>query len=63
MFEQLLQDSHRAGGPVWMALRYFNAAGASPDGDIGESHDPETHLIPRACLGGIASDTGAGYFW
>ncbi len=29
-----------------VSLRYFNAAGASPDGDIGESHDPETHLIP-----------------
>ncbi len=30
----------------WMALRYFNAAGADPDGEIGEDHDPETHLIP-----------------
>jgi UDP-arabinose 4-epimerase len=30
----------------WVALRYFNAAGADPDGRIGESHDPETHLIP-----------------
>jgi hypothetical protein len=29
-----------------MALRYFNAAGADPDGQIGEAHDPETHLIP-----------------
>lgn len=32
----------------WMALRYFNAAGADPDGEIGEEHDPETHLIPLA---------------
>jgi UDP-arabinose 4-epimerase len=32
----------------WMALRYFNAAGADPDGEIGERHDPETHLIPLA---------------
>jgi len=32
----------------WIALRYFNAAGADPDGDIGELHDPETHLIPLA---------------
>jgi len=31
----------------YAALRYFNAAGADPDGDIGEDHDPETHLIPR----------------
>jgi UDP-glucose-4-epimerase GalE len=30
------------------ALRYFNAAGADPDGELGEDHDPETHLIPRA---------------
>jgi UDP-arabinose 4-epimerase len=37
-----------------MALRYFNAAGADPDGEIGEDHEPETHLIPlvlRAALG------------
>jgi UDP-glucose 4-epimerase len=37
-----------------VALRYFNAAGADPDGEIGEEHDPETHLIPvamRAALG------------
>jgi UDP-glucose 4-epimerase len=32
--------------PPSMALRYFNAAGADPDGQIGEAHDPETHLIP-----------------
>jgi UDP-glucose 4-epimerase len=30
----------------WIALRYFNAAGADPDAEIGEAHDPETHLIP-----------------
>jgi UDP-arabinose 4-epimerase len=38
----------------YAALRYFNAAGADPDGEIGENHDPETHLIPlvlRAALG------------
>lgn len=38
----------------WTALRYFNAAGADPDGEVGESHVPETHLIPllcKACLG------------
>ena len=33
-------------GLKYIALRYFNAAGCSPDGDIGESHEPETHLIP-----------------
>ena len=35
-----------AHGLKWTALRYFNACGADPDGQIGESHDPETHLIP-----------------
>jgi UDP-glucose-4-epimerase GalE len=38
----------------WAALRYFNAAGADPDGETGESHEPETHLIPnliKATLG------------
>lgn len=49
-YEHLLRHFHEAGGPKWMALRYFNAAGASLDGDIGECHDPETHLIPLACL-------------
>ena len=34
-------------GLGWMALRYFNAAGADPDGEIGENHDPEPHLVPR----------------
>ena len=33
----------------WTALRYFNAAGADADGEIGESHEPETHLIPNLC--------------
>src|SRR5579884_3168301 len=32
----------------WVALRYFNAAGADPEGQLGEEHDPETHLIPLA---------------
>jgi UDP-glucose-4-epimerase GalE len=43
-----------AKGFSWCALRYFNAAGADPDREIGERHDPETHLIPnlvRATLG------------
>jgi len=54
MVERILQDAARAYGLRSVALRYFNAAGASPDGDIGESHQPETHLIPnvlRAALG------------
>jgi len=52
-FENALRDFHAAGGPAFMILRYFNAAGASPDGDIGEAHEPETHLIPRACLAAL----------
>jgi UDP-glucose-4-epimerase GalE len=44
--EWALADYARAYGWGYSALRYFNAAGASPDGSIGEDHDPETHLIP-----------------
>jgi UDP-glucose-4-epimerase GalE len=44
--EHMLDDFTSAYGLRFAALRYFNAAGASPDGDIGEWHDPETHLIP-----------------
>jgi UDP-arabinose 4-epimerase len=44
--ERLLKDSETAHGLQYVALRYFNAAGADPDGELGESHDPETHLIP-----------------
>jgi len=48
MCEQVLEDISRAHGLNFAALRYFNAAGADPDGEIGEEHDPETHLIPNA---------------
>lgn len=54
MVEGMLVDAARAYGLRSVALRYFNAAGADADGDIGESHQPETHLIPnvlRAALG------------
>jgi UDP-glucose-4-epimerase GalE len=44
--ERALADYAAAYGWGYAALRYFNAAGASPDGKIGEDHDPETHLIP-----------------
>lgn len=46
MVERLLQDFSRAHGLRSISLRYFNAAGADPDLEIGEDHDPETHLIP-----------------
>lgn len=44
--ERMLQDFHQAYGLKYAALRYFNAAGASPSSDIGEDHTPESHLIP-----------------
>jgi UDP-glucose 4-epimerase len=46
MVEQVLRDYGVAYGLKAMSLRYFNAAGADPDGELGERHDPETHLIP-----------------
>ncbi|MCP2680657.1 UDP-glucose 4-epimerase GalE [Maricaulaceae bacterium NA33B04] len=46
--EQLLDSVALVDGVRYAALRYFHAAGASPDGEIGEEHDPETHLIPNA---------------
>jgi UDP-glucose-4-epimerase GalE len=46
--EHALPHIEAAHGIHWVALRYFNAAGADPDGEIGEDHSPEIHLIPRA---------------
>ena len=46
--ERMLRWFGEAHGLEWVALRYFNAAGADADGDIGEAHEPETHLIPLA---------------
>lgn len=48
MVERILRWYEFAYRVSWMALRYFNAAGADPDGELGELHNPETHLIPRA---------------
>src|SRR3989338_2680433 len=44
--EKSMEWYGKAYGLKWMALRYFNAAGADPEGEIGEDHRPETHLIP-----------------
>lgn len=46
MIEQIIRDYGSAYGIRYAVLRYFNAAGADPEGEIGEDHDPETHLIP-----------------
>lgn len=51
--ERALQWYGQAYGLRWLALRYFNAAGADPEGELGEVHDPETHLIPRAILAAL----------
>ena len=54
MMEQLMSDYDKAYGMKYVALRYFNAAGAHISGEIGEDHHPESHLIPiilQAALG------------
>ncbi len=48
MIEQILRDLSECGEIRYMSLRYFNAAGADRNAEIGERHDPETHLIPLA---------------
>ncbi|MBR9651453.1 UDP-glucose 4-epimerase GalE [Thalassovita aquimarina] len=48
--EWMMQDAATAWGLRYAALRYFNAAGSDPEGEIGERHDPETHIIPLALL-------------
>jgi UDP-glucose 4-epimerase len=50
MVEWILTDCGHAWGLRSASLRYFNASGSSPDGMIGEDHDPETHLIPRVMM-------------
>jgi UDP-glucose-4-epimerase GalE len=66
MVEWLLRDCDAAYGFRHVALRYFNAAGSSRDGVIGEDHTPETHLIPRvlmAITGEIPEVTILGTDW
>ncbi|HZX80486.1 MAG TPA: UDP-glucose 4-epimerase GalE [Lysobacter sp.] len=58
MVERVLADAANAYGLRSVALRYFNAAGAAADEGIGESHEPETHLIPNALK--AAAGEGAG---
>lgn len=62
MVEQVLADAATAYGLHSVALRYFNAAGASPSGDIGESHSPETHLIPNALRAVLGQGEGLRLF-
>jgi UDP-glucose 4-epimerase len=63
IIENLLRDYEKAYGFKFVALRYFNAAGSDPEGEIGESHDPEPHLIPlilQTALGNRPSITVFG---
>ncbi len=50
MMEHIVEDYAAAYGIRYVALRYFNACGADPEGELSERHDPETHLIPRALM-------------
>ena len=63
--ERMLADLDGVAGLRSVVLRYFNAAGADPDGEIGEAHDPETHLIPlvlaAARAGGAIEVYGSDY--
>ena len=55
IFEKVLEDFRNLGKLHYISLRYFNAAGADPGGELGEDHSPETHLIPlvlKAALNG-----------
>jgi UDP-glucose 4-epimerase len=57
IFEKVLQAFHDGGKLNFISLRYFNAAGADPEGKFGEDHSPETHLIPlviKAALDGTS---------
>ncbi len=53
MVETILEDYGRAHGLRSISLRYFNAAGADPEGRAGECHDPETHLVPNVLLAAL----------
>ncbi len=50
MGEQIISDYASAYGMKFAILRYFNACGADPDGELGEWHSPETHLVPRVLM-------------
>ena len=57
MVEKILRWYGSAYGLKWIALRYFNAAGADPDAELGEDHSPEIHLIPRTIFAAIGADS------
>ena len=61
-FELALKDFEVAHGIRHINFRYFNAAGAHPDGDLGEDHRPETHLIPLVCDAALGSRPAVDIF-
>jgi len=60
--EEVFRDYDRAYGLPHVVLRYFNAAGADPEGEIGEWHEPETHLIPRAIFAALGKEPAVSVF-
>ena len=62
MVEQVLADYEKAYGLRSVSLRYFNAAGADPEGQLGERHDPETHLIPQVLQAASGRRPNIGVF-
>jgi UDP-arabinose 4-epimerase len=60
--ERMLRDTEAAHGIRHVALRYFNAAGADPSGEIGELHEPETHLIPLILLTAMGRQSSVKVF-
>jgi UDP-glucose-4-epimerase GalE len=61
-FEGVLKWMAAAKRFSYVVLRYFNAAGADPDGEIGESHEPETHLIPLVCKAALGDGNSLTVF-
>ena len=62
MGEEILRDACAAHGLGAIALRYFNAAGADSDGELGEEHEPETHLIPLVLQAALGARPGISVF-
>jgi len=60
--EGMLADFSASRNLGSVALRYFNASGADPDGELGEAHDPESHLIPIACQAALGQREGMSIF-
>lgn len=62
MGEHMLEDSAHAYGMRYVALRYFNACGADLDGELGEWHNPETHVIPKALMAAVGLEPSLPVF-